>query len=55
MTWRSLLTLLTIAMLFGLGGCASNQDLGTSDNKRWQPEKEFPWTTCAPAIWCFLI
>jgi lipoprotein Spr/probable lipoprotein NlpC len=37
MTWRSLLPLLTIAILFGLGGCASNQDLGTSDNHRWQP------------------
>jgi len=39
MTWRSLLPLFTIAILFGLGGCASNQDLGTLDNNRWQPSE----------------
>ena len=40
MTWRSLLLLFSIAILFGLGGCASNQDLRTSDNNRWQPSEQ---------------
>ncbi|HEV8077047.1 MAG TPA: NlpC/P60 family protein [Marinobacter sp.] len=39
MTWRLLLPLFMITILFGLGGCASNQDLGTSYNSRWQPSE----------------
>ena len=39
MTWRSILQLSIITILFGLGGCASNQNLHTADNIRWQPSE----------------